>query len=203
MSERTHKHQLLQSLLAPLLWEWGFEAVQQCLVEVQGQLRAESEPTHDLRQKPAKDTRRPSAAEIVDRLEAPAERKEALKLLAARFDSKTFLPTSSDLRHFLDLHGVNPGPIKHRQDSFKKLLEVLGPMSNEELAKLHSSGKHGGPTRLGPLSDAIKATGAAYRVSDQQSAPAVDVAPAESSAPGTREQLDPNPSPGNDAGESH
>lgn len=172
------------SLLAPLLREWGYDTVRQCLVEAQAQAQAE-QAKEDLslaahKRKPAKEYRRPNAVEMAERLDAPVDRKEPLRALAARFDAKTFLPTASDVRHFLEMRGQDTGPVKQRQDSFRKVLDVLLSMADDELMLLQASGTHAGPTQLGPLSDAIKATSAAVRTTESPAEPAAAEESAES-----------------------
>ncbi|MBD3812852.1 MAG: hypothetical protein IE917_11625 [Betaproteobacteria bacterium] len=183
MTEKKTKHHLLMSLLAPLLREWGYDAVRQCLADLHAEQGKGAASLAAQDRKPTKDRRRPSASEIVDRLDVPKARKEPLRTLATRFDAKTFLPSASDVRHFFEMRGQDPGPIKHRQDSFRKVLDVLVGMADDELMLLQRSGTHTGPTQLGPLSDAIKATSAAVRASE----PDVPPAAAENSGEPTRD----------------
>lgn len=163
MTEKKSKSPLLISLLAPLLREWGYDTVRQCLEEIQaGQIKDNfSRAAH--KRKPAKTRRRPSAVEMVERLDITADQKDPFHVLASRFDAKTFLPAASDVRHFLEMRGHGPSPVKQRQDAFRKVLDVLLSMADDELMLLQTSGTHAGPTQLGPLSDAIKATSAAVR----------------------------------------
>lgn len=179
MMEKKRKHTLLMSLLAPLLREWGYDTVRQCLAEVHAEQAKENSSLSEQKRKSLKEHRRPSAVEIVERLDAAANRKTQLHALAARFDSKTFLPTASDVRHFLEMRGKDPGPVKQRQDTFRKVLEVLLSMGDDELMLFQTSGTHAGPTQLGPLSDAIKATSAAVRNIESHAEPAAAEAPAE------------------------
>ena len=171
MTEKKTKHYLLMSLLAPLVREWGHDTVQQCLAELHAEQGMGGTSLPAQGRKPTKEYRRPSATEMVHRLDAPAARKVTLRSLAVRFDAKTFLPTASDVRHFLEMRGQDPGPIKQRQDSFRKVLDVLVVMAEDELQLLQGSGTHAGPTQLGPLSDAIKATSAAVRAAESNAAP--------------------------------
>lgn len=173
MTEKKSKSPLLMSLLAPLLQEWGYDTVRQCLAEVQaGQVKENfSRAAH--KRKPAKTHRRPSAVEIVERLDTTADQKEPLHALASRFDAKTFLPAASDVRHFLEMRGHGSNPVKQRQDAFRKVLDVLLSMADDELMLLQTSGTHAGPTQLGPLSDAIKATSAVVRNTESHTEPAV------------------------------
>jgi hypothetical protein len=170
MTQKKSKHHLLTSLLAPLLREWGYETVQHCLVDLHTEQTKEGSLLAAQERKP-KGYRRPSATELVERLDPVAAQKEPLRTLAARFDAKTFLPTASDVRHFLEMRGQDPGPIKQRQDSFKKVLDVLAGMADDELLLLQASGTHAGPTQLGPLSDAIKATSATVRTTESHAEP--------------------------------
>ena len=172
MSEKKSEYHLLKSLLVPLLQEWGYDTVLQCLAEASAEQAKDDLSLAAHKRKPAKEYRRPSAVEIAERLDTAVEWKEPLRALAERFDAKTFLPTASDVRHFLEMRGQDPGPIKQRQDSFKKVLEVLLSMADDELMQLHASGTHAGPTKLGPLSDAIKATSAAVRTTMSPAEPA-------------------------------
>ena len=159
MTGKKSKAPLLISLLAPLLKEWGYDTVRQCLEEIQaGQAKEDfSRAAH--KRKAATVHRRPSAVEMVERLHATAEQKEPLHALAARFDAKTFLPTASDVRHFLEMRGQAPSPVKQRLDAFRKVLDVLMSMADDELMLLQTSGTHGGPTQLGPLMACVTESG--------------------------------------------
>lgn len=172
MTEKKSKHPLLMSLLAPLLREWGYDTVRQCLTEAQAEQAKKDLSLAAHKRKPAKEHRRPNAVEMAERLDAAVDQKEPLRALAARFDAKTFLPTASDVRHFLEMRGQDPGPVKQRQDSFRKVLNVLLSMADDELMLLQTSGTHAGPTQLGPLSDAIKATSATVRTTESHAEPA-------------------------------
>lgn len=171
MTEKKSKYHLLMSLLAPLLREWGYDAVRQCLAEAQAEQAKEDLSLAAHKRKPSKEYRRPNAVEMVERLDVSVDRKEPLRALSARFDAKTFLPTASDVRHFLEMRGQDPSPVKQRQDSFRKVLDVLLSMADDELMLLHASGTHAGPTQLGPLSDAIKATSAKVRITESNAEP--------------------------------
>ena len=165
MTEKRSKHSLLTSLLASLLQEWDYDTVRQCLADLHAEQGTGGALLAAQDSKRAKERRHSSASEIVDRLNAAEARKALLRALAARFDAKTFLPSASDVRHFIGMLGQDPGLIKHRQDSFRKVLEVLDRMADDKLQFLQESGAYAGPTQLGPLSDAIKATSAAVRPS--------------------------------------
>jgi hypothetical protein len=174
MTGKSHgkRHDLLESLLTPLLREWGRDAVLACIAE----LDANSVPRERQRRPDGADrspsSRKPNAVEITDRAELPTTKRDALLKLASLFDRKLFLPTASDVRHFLELRAQQPGPVKQRLDAFRKVLALLSGMADEELERLIKSSTYAGPTQLGPLSDAIRATGAALR--SVETAPTAD-----------------------------
>jgi len=168
MTEKKSRSPLLISLLETLLREWGYDTVRQCLAEVRArQIKEDTKQALD-KHRPTKTHIRPSAVQMLERLHATVDKKEDLHALAAQFDAKTFLPTTSDVRHFLEMRGQDLGSIKQRQDAFRKVLSVLLGMSEDELMLLRRSGAHTGPTQLAPLSDAIKATSAAARSAESQ-----------------------------------
>ena len=157
------RHDLLKSLLTPLLREWGRDAVSACIAE----LDTSFVPRERQRRPEGADripsSRKLNAVEIADCAELPTTKRAALLGLASLFNQKLFLPTASDVRHFLELRGQQPAPVKQRVDAFRKVLTLLSSMADEELERLIKSCTHPGPTQLGPLSEAIRATGAAMR----------------------------------------
>lgn len=163
MNEKKSFPPLLMSLLASMLEEWGYDTVRQGLTEARA--RADKGDPH--RPAPghssAKPHARPTAVQVVERLDITAGKKQHLRAIATKFDTKKFLPSASDVRHFLEMHGEASSTIKQRQDAFRKVVSVLLGMADDDLRLLETSSSHAGPTQLGPLSDAIKAHGAAVR----------------------------------------
>lgn len=162
---RSSKKQLLKSLLAPLIQEWGEEQVRRCLAELRSELNddANESVVKTRRQKESLRHQQPNAVELANGAAMPERRKLLVLTIASKFDTKAFLPTSADVRHFLEMRGQRASVIKDRRESFRQVLESLMSMDDEELRVLAETDAHGGPTQLGPLSDAIKATGTAMR----------------------------------------
>lgn len=163
---------LLKNLLSVLVKEWGYEEVNGSLSEL---AHAHPAPEQDA-VRPGEDVRvsgkhkavrtpysKPTATEFVNRMAAPEVRKSLLRRLALQFDEKSFLPSISDVRHFLELRGHDVRGIKQRQDAFKRILKLVDGMTEDELERFVKISLHAGPTQLGPLSNAIRATGAAVR----------------------------------------
>ena len=78
MTEKKSKHHLLMSLLTPLLREWGYDAVQQCLADLHAEPGKGGASIAAQERKPTKEHRRPSASEIVDRPRRPCSSEGAV-----------------------------------------------------------------------------------------------------------------------------
>jgi len=163
--------QLLELLVA----EWGYEEVQRVLAqvsEVYSAYRSGSAAREPVR-RDASTTRkfsrskRPTAAEYVAKLEPADRENKTLLEIASRFDRRDFLPSIGDVREFLAMQGHQPTEMKDRSEAFRRLLPVLQQLPAERLEGLANSAIHSGPAKLGPLSDAIKATGDALRRSEK------------------------------------
>lgn len=169
MSARsTHSREvLLKALLLAICEEWGADAIRHCLAGIE-ERSSGAEKTNAPRANVRQGKRRkPSAVDLAGRLEVPEARKAILMSLAQLFDGKSFLPTASDVRYFLELRGQHPGVVRQRLDSFRKVLDVLEGIPDRELEGLVNSSIHSGPTQLGPLSDAIRSVSASRSQSTQ------------------------------------
>lgn len=95
--------------------------------------------------------------EMAARLEVDDSTKKLLMRLADSFQSKAFLPSIGDVRHFLEMNGEPSTGLAQRSEAFRKVLRIAERLSLLDLQKLVSSQSHSGPTELRPLSEAIKA----------------------------------------------
>lgn len=154
-----NRERLLYRLLRPLVQEWGYKEVEAALSHLNddtvrvGTVRLHEERNQDIERRQSK---RLLAVEQVARAHLPRDQEESLQELATRFDQKQFLPSVSDAKEFLMMMGEKPGAIKDRSDAFRRLLDALLPLTPERLRQLaKNSALHSGPSKLGPLSDAI------------------------------------------------
>src|SRR5262249_32285696 len=108
---------------------------------------------------PRKKKGKPNASEQVERVALQGEQRDALLLLAARYDQRLFLPSVADVREFLIMMGERPITMKDRSEAFRILLRSLMQLPAERLLRLTQTALHSGPSELGPLSDAIAAAG--------------------------------------------
>jgi hypothetical protein len=156
---------LLRSLLGVLVDEWGFEAVRDHLEEFRVSVRAPSagpKSVESERNNKARGNRRPekpTASTMAGKVSLPPVQKQLVLLLAARYDSKQFLPTSGDIRYFFEVHGEEVPPVKRRSETFRRVLRLLSSMPESALRKMIDSDAHSGPSSLAPLSDAMRSVG--------------------------------------------
>ncbi|MBB5885558.1 MULTISPECIES: hypothetical protein [unclassified Xanthomonas] len=194
MKKKSHgKHDdLLASLLTPLLQEWGRDSVLACIQELETSSSLIKQQQRPNKVAQSQSPGKPNAVGIASRTELPVAKRDALLSLASLFDQKHFLPTAADVRSFLELRTQHSGAIKQRQEAFRKVLTLLASMTNEELERLIGSSTHAGPTQLGPLSDAIRATGAVMRSIDTSSNDSNKQSPAGESTSATHPARNPD-----------
>lgn len=169
---------VVDEMLRVLVNEWGYDVVLQCLKNV------ERLPLSALDAKPsgpalgqhrtanvsgeARDRMpRPSAVACVSRMGVPDEKREFLLALASRFEKRRFLPTIGDVRNFLEINHAPVGNLNKREAAIPKVFRVLLTLPDERLDKILREDGYSGPSQLGPLSDAIKASSAAIRSTRQ------------------------------------
>lgn len=149
------KKSVLTSILRALVKEWGHEEVASTLSNLASENHLSERS--DSRGRPPRRSRNDSKTAVaqVERAKATDPVRHLLLDLASRYDRNEFLPSTADTRELLFMIGIEPEPIKDRSQAFRRLLEALLPLSPEKIEQIARSGRHSGPSRLGPLSDAI------------------------------------------------
>jgi hypothetical protein len=168
---------LLVELLQAMIREWGREAVLHAFDGlVEGAIGRESETLESSYRSDQKHRRskKPSAVQLVGKTNQPEGRREFLMVIAAKYDEKRFLPTLGDVREFLAMTGDRKRPIKDRSEGFRLLLDSTKDLPLEQLEHLAASSVFSGPAQLGPLSDAIAASGEARRQQQRSSSEKLD-----------------------------
>lgn len=160
---------LLNSLLAALVERWGQAAVSKSLAKITERRDAAPEvgtsagvSKSSSRAGSSKKSIRPSSSYIV-RLDLSGKRRDLLLDMASLFDRREIFPSAADVRNFVQMRSGRQVEIKQRSDAFRRLVDIALQMPEEQLERLVHGGRHGGPSRLGPLSDAIKTAGASAR----------------------------------------
>lgn len=117
---------------------------------------------------PPKRSMRKTATEYVTEMSVPAVHKEKLLALARQFEDNKFLPSTADIRNLFHALGTTAGSIKARQAAIPMVFKLLASCPTDRLDKILSQGLFSGPAELGPIADAIKATGAERRSAKSQ-----------------------------------
>jgi hypothetical protein len=158
----TASSKLLTDLMRPILHEWGRAAVLKA-VEQLDISHADAPNLLPSGGRPRAASKKLSEIEQVSRLKEPPERLASLMEIAEKYDSRKFLPNLGDVREFLILRGEGRKAITNRSEAFRHLLFAFQEMSFQQLRDLSKSSSFSGPAQLGPLSDAIRASGEALR----------------------------------------
>src|SRR5690606_17583799 len=113
--------------------------------------------------------RRPKPHEILARYELPDRIREDVTQLTSMYDAKLFLPSIADVKHFLETRGRKIHGLKNRDQAFVRVIDLVLSLPPHAIQQLRNSAVHGGPVRLGPISDAIGSAGEALRAAERTS----------------------------------
>ena len=91
------------------------------------------------------------------------ERRTAVLALAGRFEGKSFLPTCADVRDFCETYDIEAPASKSRSDAIARIFKFVATMDVGELQRLLDENAFSGPSRLGPIAEAIRQNGRATR----------------------------------------
>jgi hypothetical protein len=154
---------LLRRLVETLVEEWGTEDVRKAVDHVSLEFRARY-PSDVYERARSKPKHRPSAVSQIERNNFTDEQMSHLTAIAARFDAKTFLPSTADIREFVISLGGRPRGFRDRSDGFKVVLETISRLPPDRLGQIANTSMFSGPAKLGPLSDAISEAASSRRV---------------------------------------
>ena len=156
----------LESALRSLVSEHGLERVKRCLHEVENSDQL-SEPrqygTEPLTSTATKKTRasraKLTAPEYVAKMDLPPGKQSLIGELAIRFHDKSFLPSFGDIANFCHAHEMNVPASKTRVNSVPRVFRCLARMEDDEIYRIINDELFSGPSRLGPIADAIRRNG--------------------------------------------
>lgn len=154
--------QLVASLRA-LVREHGLDQVSRSLDEIDTNpgddpKKAESTDDHPRELPGVKKNRKKrnvNALERVAKMELSQEKTAAVVELARRFDEKSFMPTFGDIAHFCRLYNVDEPSSKSRASAIPRIFKAIAAMEVEDIQRILDYGMFSGPSRLGPIADAI------------------------------------------------
>ena len=147
----------LNTILRPIVQEYGLGHVLESLGKI-----ASSDVQSDriIVKQPDKKKAKVVATEYVANMEFSSEEKKmVLADMAEQFESKCFLPTFGDIRNFCEMYRIDVPASKSRASVIPRLFKFVSEMEPEEVRKMLDDGMFSGPSRLGPIADAIRRNG--------------------------------------------
>ena len=156
----------LRSALHRLIQDHGYSEVQRGLRE----LKPSGLPRKNLRRskkdetlssnrattKPKRHSSRVTAPEYVAKAEISSENRPLVDELSRRFENKSFLPTFGDVSNFCQIYGIDEPASRSRAGAIPRLFKFLAAMEIDEIRRILDNGMFSGPSRLGPIADAIR-----------------------------------------------
>ena len=158
----------LETALQSMIRRYGFEQVDRCLREIglpKDQRRISSHNgeafSTSISTKPTKRKAKCSATEYISKLDLPLEKKPIVAEMAKRFQDKSFLPTFGDIDNFCQIHGLKTPLSRTRASAIPRVFKFMATMDSPHIRAILDDGMYAGPSRLGPISDAIRTNGRA------------------------------------------
>ena len=160
------KHSKLKSALHSIVLEHGYERVHHQLHEI-GIAEfsdTESEKLHSGDgTSPSKVRRKskPTAPQYVAKMGLPPDKEKSVSKLAERFQQKSFLPRFGDVVNFCHFYNVEVPASKSRVNAIPRVFRCIAAMENNDILRIVDEDMFSGPSRLGPIADAIRRNGRA------------------------------------------
>lgn len=162
----------LDAILRPIVREHGLGSV----LEALGKIASEHDSQSSLplavngadksakSKKPRKRAPKLNAVQYAAKMELPPDKQDAITTLAGRFERKDFLPTFGDIRNFCQIYGIDVPASKTRASAIPRVFKFLAnELEADEVQRILDYGEFSGPSRLGPIADAIRRNGRASR----------------------------------------
>ena len=157
----------LRDALLLMVREHGFDQIQRCLNEIEllehthrpvvrKPTKADEAPA---KRSPRRSRPKSTATQYVAKLELSPEKVASVAELAKRFDVKAFLPSFGDIRHFCDIYGVDTPASRTRVSAIPRVFKRIATLEAADIQRIIDEGHFSGPSRLGPIADAIRRNG--------------------------------------------
>ena len=148
----------LQDALHSMVLEYGFERVEKALREVRRRKRKNKAST-DAVTKARKTKPKVTAPQYVAKMKLQPEKMRSVVALAGKFQDKSFLPTFGDIANFCQTYGVAEPASRSRASAMPRVFKYIAGMEPTDIQRLLDEGLFSGPSRLGPIADAIRRNG--------------------------------------------
>ena len=160
----------LKDMLCLMIDRHGPEQVNRALREIvsahrrKNSTKAKASPKNSAKAK----TKKTTALEYVAKMDLPSEKKLVVAELAKRFEKKAFLPSFGDIRKFCRIYRIVEPASKSRVSALPRVFKFIATMETSKIQRILDDGLFSGPSRLGPIADAImrNGRGAAYRLAN-------------------------------------
>ena len=160
----------LKIQLRSLVDRYGIEQIEHTLKAIATSRRrsaARKRGSNDAAQRNGQRRRtRTTAPEYVAKMDLSTERRTAALALAERFEEKSFLPTCADIRDFCGAYDIEAPASRSRASAIARIFKFVATMDVDELQRLLDENAFSGPSRLGPIAEAIRQNGRAVRSRD-------------------------------------
>ena len=143
----------LESVLRSMVQRYGFEQVNESLQEIG---TSKSSPSLLADAQANKRPPRITALQYVAKMDLSPDKKAPVIELARRFDHKAFLPTTGDIVNFCQVYRLNKPASKSRASAIPRVFKYVASMDAGGIQKILDEGMFSGPSRLGPIADAIR-----------------------------------------------
>lgn len=160
----------LKTQLRSLVDHYGTEEIERTLKTIADSGRRSAarkhEPNGAVQRSGQRGRTRTTAPEYVAKMDLSAERRTAALALAGRFEEKSFLPTCADIRDFCEAYDIVAPASRSRAGAVARIFKFVATMDAGELQRLLDENAFSGPSRLGPIAEAIRQNGRAARSRD-------------------------------------
>ena len=154
--------------LDKLVRDYGLAQVIRELGEIERRTRAHNSaksaapPAKKAKRASRKRRPKPTASQYVAKMELSPEKAKFVTELAKRFDTKSFLPSFvGDVVGFCQRYGVQVPASRSRASAVPRVFKRIESLETEEIRRILDERLFSGPSRLGPIADAIRRNGRA------------------------------------------
>ena len=165
----------LKDMLRSMVLKYGFEQVNDSLREVsvsgyrsERASRKTRAPNRSAARKSGKRRPKSTAPQYVAKMELPSEKEPAVVELARRFQDKSFLPTFGDIANFCQTYDIDEPASKSRASAIPRVFKFIASMEADDIQRILNEGMFSGPSRLGPIADAIRRNGRARTAANDE-----------------------------------
>ena len=158
----------LKAELRSMINQYGFKQVDRFLREIhlsdrqlEASKRHKASSNVGMARKPRKRQAKVTAQDYIAKMELPSEKKSLMIELAKRFQNKSFLPAFGDIRNFCQIYGIDEPASKSRASAIPRVFRFIVAMETNKAQRILDDGMFSGPSRLGPIADAIRRNGRA------------------------------------------